>query len=351
MKKCFVLGAGASHGYDESLPEELRPPTTNDFFNKGKELKILTRQTFPTLLGKIRDYIKKQEERMNTTNLSDLTCDVEGLLQWLATDFSKTTFITDEDFDISSSIQLALGECFYFVYELLKRYSSYYVPRFDNYRRLALHHYNSKYGVVTLNYDTLFEAAIQSVQLNFHYFPWPHQPKSIPIAKLHGSINWVNPCSGGVFLPGIRGDPFPTIAKIIYSNQIEAGQMMVLPISAIRNISYRDYVRSGVDYDEPALIPPLADYKDYEKVKSYKDVWKLAEFLLKDAIELVFIGCSIRPQDKKFNELLQSSAQDGASITVCDKNHDLVMDRLSKVIKNPKFEKPFNSFEEYAKTL
>ena len=351
MTKCFVLGAGASYGYDEVLPKELRPPMTDEFFAKGKNLHILTRQSFPTLLDSIKDYFKTQKGIDKADDLSDLTCDVEDLLQWLSAEFSKPIPRKEEDFEIRGRLQRALGECFYFVYELLRHYSLSYVPRFDNYRRLALHYYNSKYGVITLNYDTLFETAIQSVPLNFHYFPSPHYPQSIPIAKLHGSINWVNPCSGSVAFSGMKGDPFPRIANIIYSNRIQVGQMMVLPLNAIKNISYRDYVRSGIDYDEPALIPPLADYKDYEKVEAYKDVWALAKSLLEDATELVFIGCSVRSKDIKFNELLQSSIKDGVPITVCDENYEPVMDRLKKVMPNPRFEQPFKSFEEYARTL
>ncbi len=85
-----------------------------------------------------------------------------------------------------------------------------------------------------MNYDVLFELAAQSVNFNTHYFPGPHYPKSIPIAKIHGSINWLNPCKGGIAFGGLGNDAFFEIITPIFSNKIHMGSMMVLPLASIR---------------------------------------------------------------------------------------------------------------------
>ncbi|MEM3386069.1 MAG: SIR2 family protein [Nitrososphaerales archaeon] len=281
----------------------------------------------------------------------NLKCDIEEFLAWLANEFYKITPQTSDDFKRSQYLQKALGQSFYFIYELLRHYTLTYIPKFDNYRRLALHYHDCRYNVITLNYDTLFEAAIQSVKLNFHYFQGPHHPKSIPIAKLHGSINWVNPCRGGIAYEGVMEDAFSVITSSIFSNKFWVMPLKILPPAAIRDICYKDFVRSGIDYDEPALIPPFADYKDYEKVERYKEVWAFAESMLREASELIVIGCSVRPQDRKFNELLRKSLKDGIAVTVVSRHPDVVLDRLKIILTNPQFESPFESFEDYAKTL
>ena len=128
--------------------------------------------------------------------------------------------------------------------------------------------------------------------------------------------------------------------------------MMVLPITAIRDINYKDFVRSGCDYDEPAIVPPLAGHKDYEKIKDYTRIWSFAETILKESTELVIIGCSIRPEDIKFNELLLTSLNQRISITVVDRNPDYVIDNLRKLLGNSlNIKTSYTSFTDYAKTL
>jgi hypothetical protein len=169
--------------------------------------------------------------------------------------------------------------------------------------------------------------------------------------KLHGSINWINSCKGGIAYGGVLEDVFSTATTSIFSNKFWMGPMMVLPLNDIGDISYKDFVRNGTDYDEPALIPPLSDYKDYEKVERYKEVWALAASLLREASEIVVIGCSIRPQDRKFNELLEKNVQAGISVKVCSPESEKVKANLGAIINNPNFVDPFRSFGEFVKTL
>jgi len=72
MKKCYILGAGASYGYNETLPRELRPPLTEEFFAKGRRIHIFTREAFPNLYDSLEEYLKTTRSES-----SDLRCDIE----------------------------------------------------------------------------------------------------------------------------------------------------------------------------------------------------------------------------------------------------------------------------------
>ena len=45
----------------------------------------------------------------------------------------------------------------------------------------------------------------------------------------------------------------------------------------LKRIDIKELTPSGTEYYEPVIIPPLANYKDYEKVLAYEQLWKLAE--------------------------------------------------------------------------
>jgi len=346
MTRCYILGAGASHGYDESLPTESRPPLTKEFFTKGHQLDIFTRKAFPDLYDSLEEYLKKPRN-----GLSDLRCDIEEFLQYLATEFYGITPTRGHNFERCLHLQCALGESFYFIYELFRHYAIHYTPRCDNYTRLARHWHDSNYNVIILNYDILFEAAIQSVSLSYHYLPGSHCPKSIPVAKIHGSINWANPFGGAIAVSCTKKDLFSVITCWIFSNRSYTDPMKFLSFAYVKKTPCRGLLRSGKDYDEPALIPPLADYKDYGKVERYNKIWEFAESMLREASELVIIGCSVRPQDKKLNELLKKTVRPDIAVTVVDRNLCVVEGRLKTILHSAQFKHSFKSFEQYTRTL
>jgi hypothetical protein len=341
--KTYILGAGASYGFDESLSKELRPPLTTEFFFKGTKLGIFSEQDFPDLFTTFKKYLKNE-------NLSEEMCDIEKFLQYLADNFISTKPQKPDDFKRIRQLQRALSQSFYFIYQLFRYYAFFYTPKFDSYRRLALNYNNCKYGIITLNYDILFELALRSVNLNYHYFVGPHYPKSVPVAKIHGSINWINSCKGGIAYENIGKDIFQTVTQPIYSNKFYLSPMMVLPLDGVKDVSYTDLIRSGSDYDEPALIPPLANYKDYEKVERYKEVWQFAESILRETSELIVIGCSVRKEDIKFRDLIKDSLKNDIPITIVSPGQKNVMEELKSLGKT-KFKEPFESFDKYTKTL
>jgi len=341
--KTYIFGAGASYGYDESLPKELWPPLTTEFFSKGTKLGIFSEEDFPDLFTTLKEYLKNE-------NLSEQGCDIEKFLQYLADNFISTKPQKSDDFKRVQQLQSALSQSFYFIYQLFRHYAFFYTPKFDSYRRIAFYYNNCKYGVITLNYDILFELALRSVNLNYHYFVGPHYPKSVPVVKVHGSINWINSCKGGIVYENTGKNIFQTVTQSIYSNKFWLSPMVVLPLDGVKDISYTDFVRSGLDYDEPALIPPLANYKDYKKIERYKEIWQFAESILQETSELIVIGCSIRKEDIKFRDLIKDTLKNDIPITIVSPEHKNVMEEL-KCLGKTNFEEPFESFEKYTKNL
>ena len=343
--KCYLLGAGASYGYDEHLSDAERPPLSNEFFSKGNRLGLFTEDRYPRLYQALTEYI----DLFSVENP-----DIEKFLSWLATDFfrlSKSGLQIKADFERTIFLQCALGESFYFIYDVFRHYSLSYKARFDCYRRLALHYFDEKYTVISLNYDTLFENAILSVNGSFHYLPPRRHPNSIPIAKFHGSINWFNPFGRAIAYGGLKEEAFKTIVCSVFSNRSWMEPMIILHPLVLSGVEIKDLVRSGTDYDEPALIPPLENYKDYEKVERYKEVWSFAESMLRDATELIIIGCSIRREDKKLEEFLLKDFNRNATITIVNRHPEKIRDRLVEIFQAPNIKEQFYSFGEYIKTL
>ncbi|EMR73712.1 hypothetical protein MCGE09_00204 [Thaumarchaeota archaeon SCGC AB-539-E09] len=365
MVKCYILGAGASYGYDDSKFDQmgsyLRPPLTNDFFKNGYRLGIFTKKQFPNLYSKILDYailLKKEY----TEDISNLDIDVENFLSWLAEKFEESTSISlqshqrneekyKEKLIESIEYQSALGETFYFIFFLLKHYSLLYYPNNDSYQRLAIHSLKEKYNVISLNYDVLFEQAILKSNLDYRYGRG-HFPFSIPIAKIHGSINLFNSIGRGIAFSGLIDDFFNVLVKNIYSNRINmANNILIKNPEYLKGIDINELMPSGTEYYEPVIIPPLANYKDYEKVIAYEGIWKLAEEFLRDARDIIFIGCSIREEDEKFIELLSNNIHDGTQIIMVSPTYEKKWIKLKKIKENIKLKNGFRTFHKYSLTL
>ena len=250
MTKCFVLGAGASFGYDESIPDIDRPPLGCEVISKGISLGILSKERYPSLFQLIEWY--KEEKR---AEMSGERIDIESVLEWAAMlherHFDQLASSSPLEFDAAASkilidypvekeksieenvvkylntpavakdieahperadeykkkrteiaeisfrkqvaeyldnrdrkyerldLQEGLGESWYFTFELLRYYSILYKPKFDSYQRLALHHLQENYSVISLNYDVLFEMAVLNSNLLYAYPVWSEQP--VPI--------------------------------------------------------------------------------------------------------------------------------------------------------------------------
>ncbi len=78
MSKCFILGAGASYGYDETIPEPDRPPLGNQVIGKAIRLGFLSRERYPRFIKILDSY--KLSKGLSDSDIENV--DIEDLLTW-----------------------------------------------------------------------------------------------------------------------------------------------------------------------------------------------------------------------------------------------------------------------------
>ena len=176
--------------------------------------------------------------------------------------------------------------------------------------------------------------------------------KIINMAKVHGSINWFNSYSRGINIGETKERGYRLLHKmsgLIYSNRVQIEPILIVNLPQLLQIEIQDILLSGSKYYEPALLPPIGNYKDYEKVKYFENNWKAAEDYIKSASELVVIGTSIRDQDTKLRQLIKNSVLKEIPITIVG-SHDteskirtLLDSKVSKLIFVDNFEKYANN--------
>lgn len=135
-------------------------------------------------------------------------------------------------------------------------------------------------GYITFNYDLILEESLRKINASYRY-PSVNEDvtdiaflkKELPIAKLHGSLNW---------------EFRPTGRPVIYKE---------MPIQPEYN-SPRDYI-------EPAIIPPTLfkqEINDDQRIshpltQAILHQWKAAIRLLSEADKLIIVGYSFPPTD------------------------------------------------------
>jgi hypothetical protein len=358
MSQCFLLGAGASYGYDDSLKNLQKPPLTDDLFVAANSLGLFPEDRYSEVYDGIRDYLKNKQPSASQEPIQKMN--VEDVMKWLAEQFGALTSTLlpgpelDED-SLKKSIkyQTAIGKMFFLLFDLMRHYSMNYNPNFDNYLRLALHSSNKYYSVISLNYDVIFENALAKAGRNIALtLPVP-VGNYVPIAKIHGSIAWLNPAGNAISWGRVRDENvlFSRVAQNVYSNRFNMGNIQIIAPRDLATVKMKDLLRSGNEYYIPILIPPLAGYKDYEQVELYKKVWELAVDSLKNAGELVLIGTTLRLEDERLSTIIRENVHAGTRVIAVG-NREVIKSGLDIILKW-KLEnmESFPRFTDYAKTL
>lgn len=361
-KRCIIIGAGASHGYDNGLVERDRPPTGENILSVAVEKKILSEGKYPHFLRCLKDYcIGNQKDALSFSKV-----DIEDFLNYIARELEKivsklTSCVpvpTAEEIKIFSDkirndlpgvwekvkesfsengdsysvirrtaaeYQSVIGESWYLMFELFRYYSIVDISQKNAYEALARYHLKNDYDLISLNYDVLFELAAEKSGMVIKY-PETRpskvvlsQKKVIPIAKVHGSINWFNSYSSGLPLKNTTASSYDLLkemAGFIFSNRVNAFPLKIMSPKSIKKFSIERLLWSGKKYYEPALLPPVGNYKDYEKVKYFSDNWNEAKKMVADADELVLIGTRLRSADDKMRRLLQDNAKSEVDLYV-----------------------------------
>ena len=391
--KCYILGAGASYGYDDTLDESERPPLGANIIDAASNIGLLTEDKYPNFLEFLKWHFSSKGLE---TPSSYKGIDIESLLDEAANELDefneahkKELGLEDQELYLErikadpigfleemnslyteeekkslrrpALLQSCLGESWYLMYEIFNHYSSLYKSSLNNYQKLAESHIKEPYNVISLNYDLIFETAIESVNLYYQYLYEIKEKSSIPrnkyidTAKVHGSINWLNPMSEILKLGTDKGKGFELLRVISgfpYSNRLQTGDVITLcpKVSIKKNMD--SLLRSGDSYDEPILLPPIGRYKDYNKYPMITVMWEKARLMIEEASDLVFIGTSLREEDTKLRETLRNNSYNVQNIKIVGGGERLkaALKRLLSNSENIQFQ-CFKDFSEYAKTL
>jgi hypothetical protein len=349
VRKVVILGAGASAFYDSSRPTWERPPVGADVLTRGKEMGILSDPFFSELVEAAKLFAIERGSSPGT----EFQVDIEELLAWIAARFQSHSEAMrlgtrpSEPFDS----QLALGEATFFLYELLRVPIAAYAPRDDAYTRLARSYHKEQFGVISLNYDTLFDLAALHTVRGISYTP-PVMPGSLPIAKLHGSVNWWNPLGRAVRLGGPGPWNPKNAMRLVWSNVFKMEPPMIGSPDAPKFLSWRDLLPNGENYSEVAIIPPVGVYKDFRKLDIYETVVNWARAMLGSSEEIVLIGTSIRRQDDVLRGLLKPALARKPQLTIVG-GVDTVKKAIAEIepAADVSTAQTYPTFEEYGRTL
>ena len=258
----------------------------------------------------------------DTVRGSTSPADIEGVLAGAATD-ALTGIPMGHDTSARSRFtrQLAspraLGEFYYFAFELLRDYCGDHRSRRDNYAALSDSWRSDPFSVLTLNYDVLLELSIERSGGSWAQPPFT-DGQGIPVVKVHGSVNWFNPGVGAFAFPNAQGwvDLFKQVAQFACLTPIWNRPLRIVRPRDVPKVLLTDLVRSATDYDLPALLPPLGPHKDYDQVQAYRDVWTQARHYLSLANKVVVIGSRIRAADSKLRQTLRESVHPGTTFVL-----------------------------------
>ncbi|MDT3437316.1 hypothetical protein [Haloarcula sp. 1CSR25-25] len=322
ISKCYLIGAGASHGHSPDLSSEEAPPMRCGLFVDGYSNGLLRESQFEFLLEYILEELDIPEDP-DAIEADQLCFDEEEFFNEI---YQKTIPSSDADSattDLDAS--RAIGSSFYYFYELFRRYSNIFSPQGSYYTDLALHNYDTRFGVISLNYDVMLEKSICYTGQQYHYPSDQHQ-NGIPIAKLHGTINLLNDFGAG-YNTGNEGDFLNRVRHIVSNTELRRN--IPLNFEQLHEIDYEDLALNFDSLHEPALMPPLGSAKDYRKNIIYSENWKAAEQLLEDIEELVVIGTSIADDDMLLVDLLESTIDSDVTVTIAaGGNSDEIRNRV-----------------------
>ena len=201
-------------------------------------------------------------------------------------------------------------------YNLTNVQSVHACPRYEFYLGLIGGYFNSgssnrsdrRDTIITFNYDTVIEEALEGLGLHFVYGNRKNIRQSnldkpqksqyanghLRILKIHGSVNWVDSATYNSGLVGHKNSSHPV------------GKNLEMQILALR--SYDDVRNRG---HAPLLVAPT-----WQKIFSghLTTVWKQAVEALKTATRLIIIGYSLPSTDQHFKYLLAAGLKENISL-------------------------------------
>ncbi|MDQ3681474.1 MAG: SIR2 family protein [Bacteroidota bacterium] len=279
INKVFVIGAGFSVPAGLPLTNELlqllhRKACKKKYYNLKGEVAMGQAEV---LLEELRYYypmLDLTHERIRSGGLNYI--DLEEFLSFIA---AESAFLHPSDhFNEHGSkflafLKLWLGEVIY--ERQIESLSA--LPDFYNEFIKGLK--NSL--ILTFNWDTLIENLFDSQKIKYRYQlnveNFEERSESIPLLKLHGSIDWVSS----------KSDKESKMISEEFTN-LGYGFKNLKKINGDLRIHYNNYL-------SPWIIVP--NYDKLNQLKTYGELWETPIRYLNDNLEVIFIGFSFRKDD------------------------------------------------------
>ena len=189
-----------------------------------------------------------------------------------------------------------------FVYYFGKKNAEFKID--DSYASFARYIEKNKVSVVTTNWDTICEQIFAEKRVKFDpcfsdisYYNVKKQPGKPKIAKIHGSINWFSCLNCGSVAVKSTGKEAPFL------------------LSDEKKVCCRCKAKQVDDFIfAPEIITPTM-VKSFTK-QLYTNIWQNAEYILKDATQIIFVGYSMPLADFEFRYMLTKYVSANAKIHV-----------------------------------
>jgi hypothetical protein len=155
-------------------------------------------------------------------------------------------------------------------------------------------------AVLTFNYDIGLDVALHSHGYHAEYAlggPSPEDQESVPILKLHGSLNWSETIPG-IHQKAVIPWGFADYFQQFNVNRVFDAKSCRIPIgSQLVNIPKSHGIVTG----EAVLVPPTLNKADTHRTLS--PVWRKAAETLSEAENIFVIGYSMPESDSFFKHL------------------------------------------------
>jgi len=152
-------------------------------------------------------------------------------------------------------------------------------------------------SIMTFNYDIAMDIAMFRYGLGVNYcFDNVDSPGSVPLLKLHGSLNWAAKSGDGQIIP-------LTISQYFQKYNLPElfdGKYCTLPIGSQLSEYFQKYTDIIIT-NEPVIVPPSWNKAEYHSTLS--KVWNRAAKELTDAEYIFILGYSL-PETDAFFRLL-----------------------------------------------
>jgi hypothetical protein len=280
IKKVFIIGAGFSKLAGLPLTCELLPlvyqkATEKKYFNSDGEVHM---GQAVMLLEELQYYFPLLKVTHNNIIHGRLgkQINLEKFLSFVA---AESTFLSTGDrFNEHGSkflafIKLWMAEVIY------EKQTNFFKNIPDFYYVFAKQLCNSL--ILTFNWDTLIETLFDKQNIKYRYQlnieNFDERKNSIPLLKLHGSINWFS--TDNFYDDKENPDNFTNLGYGFKSIEKQEGDLRI----------------RFNDYQSPWIVVP--NYDKLIQLKEYGELWEAPWRYLDDKLEIIFIGFGFRKDD------------------------------------------------------